>query len=415
MIQIYDQVPLDSLKKLILSDDFYIREAATQTFSQMLCKDPEVVSLVLQSLDKYGWGKNISRLLDCRQMFISEEAVKFLCNRQIEEKDNRQKKFISWVISDAPLSILQNCLDAIEKSEIEAKSLAKIKNNLSYAEWNETKLWTELWDLSKRAEKNTSSVKFMANANAIVMALAQKNFSEKNEVIEALCSEKINGKWIQVWLTDLAGNMKLTETIPTIVGQLSIDNDHLLESSMYALGKIDDITVCELIANRYHDEEDHFKIFAAGVFEMFYSQKSTELLIKIFNKEDDDDLKISLIGSILGMNSRSGFAAVIETIKQYEEEFEYNPEIAAIQHYAVTHADISGISFAQRNRWASDRDAVQRKFEQDMGRMDNAYKQNSAKIIPFTNCEKKPGRNDPCPCNSGIKYKKCCMPSAAKK
>jgi hypothetical protein len=23
----------------------------------------------------------------------------------------------------------------------------------------------------------------------------------------------------------------------------------------------------------------------------------------------------------------------------------------------------------------------------------------------------KPGRNDPCPCGSGIKYKKCCLPA----
>jgi len=25
--------------------------------------------------------------------------------------------------------------------------------------------------------------------------------------------------------------------------------------------------------------------------------------------------------------------------------------------------------------------------------------------------EPKPGRNDPCPCNSGLKYKHCCLPN----
>jgi uncharacterized protein len=28
---------------------------------------------------------------------------------------------------------------------------------------------------------------------------------------------------------------------------------------------------------------------------------------------------------------------------------------------------------------------------------------------------KKPGRNDPCPCGSGKKYKQCCMPKAQPK
>ena len=29
---------------------------------------------------------------------------------------------------------------------------------------------------------------------------------------------------------------------------------------------------------------------------------------------------------------------------------------------------------------------------------------------PFRNAAKKPGRNDPCPCGSGKKYKHCCLP-----
>ncbi len=31
------------------------------------------------------------------------------------------------------------------------------------------------------------------------------------------------------------------------------------------------------------------------------------------------------------------------------------------------------------------------------------------KLTPFLRTEKQVGRNDPCPCGSGKKFKKCCM------
>ena len=32
-----------------------------------------------------------------------------------------------------------------------------------------------------------------------------------------------------------------------------------------------------------------------------------------------------------------------------------------------------------------------------------------APVEPISNVEAVPGRNDPCPCGSGKKYKRCCM------
>ncbi len=34
---------------------------------------------------------------------------------------------------------------------------------------------------------------------------------------------------------------------------------------------------------------------------------------------------------------------------------------------------------------------------------------NSGEVIPFQRVTKKVGRNEPCPCGSGKKYKKCCL------
>jgi len=41
--------------------------------------------------------------------------------------------------------------------------------------------------------------------------------------------------------------------------------------------------------------------------------------------------------------------------------------------------------------------------------MDNVLEYDEPKLMPSVNMEEKVGRNDPCPCGSGKKYKKCCM------
>ena len=40
------------------------------------------------------------------------------------------------------------------------------------------------------------------------------------------------------------------------------------------------------------------------------------------------------------------------------------------------------------------------------------YLQEEDSTVPFVRTEKKIGRNDPCPCGSGKKYKKCCGKSS---
>jgi len=35
--------------------------------------------------------------------------------------------------------------------------------------------------------------------------------------------------------------------------------------------------------------------------------------------------------------------------------------------------------------------------------------ENTGKVVPFKRNAPKVGRNEPCPCGSGKKYKKCCL------
>jgi len=50
---------------------------------------------------------------------------------------------------------------------------------------------------------------------------------------------------------------------------------------------------------------------------------------------------------------------------------------------------------------------IQRKKEKELAAMQFVGGESSKPLQPVL-AEKKAGRNDPCPCGSGKKYKKCC-------
>ena len=52
--------------------------------------------------------------------------------------------------------------------------------------------------------------------------------------------------------------------------------------------------------------------------------------------------------------------------------------------------------------------------QQQQAAIDSSQQQGDQKVDPIRNREKKVGRNEPCPCGSGKKYKNCCMRSAVR-
>ena len=52
---------------------------------------------------------------------------------------------------------------------------------------------------------------------------------------------------------------------------------------------------------------------------------------------------------------------------------------------------------------------IEQKVEREqVAKVSGTNKDDSVKAGPLKRKEKKVGRNDPCPCGSGLKYKQCC-------
>jgi uncharacterized protein YecA (UPF0149 family) len=62
----------------------------------------------------------------------------------------------------------------------------------------------------------------------------------------------------------------------------------------------------------------------------------------------------------------------------------------------------------ERNELGAKYDAVQKQGIDPLAQLDSAHETGQVTSTTYRHQDEKVGRNDPCPCGSGKKYKKCC-------
>lgn len=108
------------------------------------------------------------------------------------------------------------------------------------------------------------------------------------------------------------------------------------------------------------------------------------------------------LSSLLNMLDQAEICPIVyemfERLKQKYEDFDqdYIDEFREMTERFEKHAP-SGVMSAED--WFALQNSVHKNIESDM---------NNTRQTPFCREEEKIGRNDPCPCGSGKKYKKCC-------
>jgi hypothetical protein len=101
------------------------------------------------------------------------------------------------------------------------------------------------------------------------------------------------------------------------------------------------------------------------------------------------------------------------------QERAYDDALLDLPHQLVAVSLILGVDFPELPVWKEEAAIRQARIEQRIrelrlptpapARPPPGPQDLERKPAPFQRLEKKVGRNDPCPCGSGKKFKKCCM------
>ena len=262
-----------------------------------------------------------------------------------------------------------------------------------------------------------------------------------SERVQAALSEPFDvqdreqANW-QICLVLLAGELRRPELVPPLVERLSVDAEWLNEECMFALARIGSDDVVSLIEERLLDGSEQFQFYAAGVLERIHSERSVEASIALtaaLGEEDSHDVRLSLAQALLGSFASEG----IEPARQLVLAGPMDESLLELRSTLLTVSKALEIDFPERSAWEQeqrDDEAYRQQFQTPAVEYVDASGGfvESKPLAPVRRASATParfrlpprvrlpansatnpyrvGRNDACPCGSGKKYKKCCLP-----
>ncbi|MCX7046053.1 MAG: SEC-C metal-binding domain-containing protein [Candidatus Sumerlaeota bacterium] len=454
----------ETLKPFILHEDQFVGSRIARYFYEGWMLDKDIIPLLLQARQKHGWSAYCSPLVHGEYQPIDEATFETVVE-EIKRTPLAQEKFgLGHLIRWAPLEYVDKFMKSADASAIDFHSaIDYFVHRLEIAQWSDERLWQALQDICREMDEHPDKPErnhvFLSCA---VETLALRPTPDNAEFCRLLEDKAIENKWLELYLIDLAGARKLRAAIPSLLRRLSVDDDDLMPMNCAkALVRIADPEAIRTLQKTFIQRDNTYWPFALEVFERFRHPETEPIILELLDdarldRESCDWLIYALCAQLSP-----------HAIERYENQWKgVAEEIHGDLHREVlVAAVVNGIqlpyasefrkeTLAEEKRrawWKSpaENDSIddeeEQKEEEAWDQADDeeeeagdqaddeegeawdrayAYAEEESGNVwlgrdeeeqknyygdePYRRPEPKVGRNDPCPCGSGKKYKKCC-------
>lgn len=403
----------EQVKKFILHPDPVVCNTALSFFSESFLyeNDDTLMPLVLERLRQSNGGKNI-HLFHAYRFPQTEATFNELFElTQSPHIDIQIKYHLFQMLWYSELQVQDPSVKlVIEKDRHWRKCM---QSKMEIANMDDR----ELVDAFQRFIKDCFG-KYVNEIDSfygdeIVRELSHRRSIDPDDVLEKLhsCHPDDEGYEI-VYYTQLAGEMKLEAAIPLLCRYLGAKDDLLPEKAMDALVRIGTPNVVTTLAEQYYQApEEYYRLYASGVFGRIKHPESEEALLTLLPSENNITYATKLANGLCELGSSKGSTLVQEMVDEG-----YDGGYLNLTQSFYAYCVISNTDHPKLHHWKLEFEAEERrlaKHQTEMNRMaENSSHQNFGKLAalnakPYINTNKV-GRNEPCPCGSGKKYKKCC-------
>lgn len=415
------RLPEAKIKEAILHPDKLARQEALLYFSKCFSLDPEVMPPAIQAIEKYGRQEAFSSIHVIADLAQTEATLDWAIRELNQQKDKAYCLRLSRLVANAdPKLLLQREQDILKSSGFTQKFVPEFRERLQLLAWDADQCWNELERTAEEGKSNNhpGEVDF-DHAIRVVEALARQGEKYTDRVLELL-RQKVDYEedtpmiWLEIFLVMLAGEMRLERAVPLIVAKLHDFGEILAEECVTALTKAGTDQAAIALSEGFLQESWDYRLYASGAFDAIHSDATVAKCLEMLPQETEPDIKTNLA---YGLISNFAFEG-IEPIRQLVLGKDFDPRMVDLPRHLVAAATIMGVMFPEYDQWkkeALERQAVLDQRMQEMEQLVPDRKPIAPPVVP----EKKPqpviraetrvGRNDPCPCGSGKKYKKCCL------
>ncbi|GLG02281.1 hypothetical protein Alches_23220 [Alicyclobacillus hesperidum subsp. aegles] len=384
----------DVMKQFILHPEHRIRLFALDYFEEAQSDDEELLPIVLKACEMGDQTDARRELLYGAREFAVSPIMASELFRRIKDESALQLDYARILLSAHP-HVLVGADNSL--SSIPATLRRKIEQRISLVSLTTSALLEE-W---RRIAKEIRAEEYSAVDFSFVIAMARE-ISRRSDLPKLALSETIR-KYQDgdpnAWYEDyedamacvLAGYLKDESAVPALLDVLDSDIDILQERAMYALVRIGTPFVVDAVEKRFGESKWGFHNYATGVLAGIKTSYSEAATLRLFQKATDIEEQVMLADTLCRLTS----AAEIPAMKELLEQTDHNLDLLEVLY---ANCVINGIDNREVQQWKETLDEIDEAFERRL-RFEKAM---------ATRPKKKIGRNEPCPCGSGKKYKKCC-------
>src|SRR5207237_759011 len=155
-----------------------------------------------------------------------------------------------------------------------------------------------------------------------------------------------------------------------------------------------------------------YRLFAADALGRIHSDAAVQKVLELLAGEEDFTVRANLGHALVANFAFEG----VEPVRQMILKGDYDTFMPDLREGVVEACKLMGVDFPERNTWEKEvrerqlaLDRNLRGLSVDRPRSQQVKSQPAPVSQPFLEPERKRvGRNDPCPCGSGKKFKVCC-------
>lgn len=430
----------EQVKTKLLHPAVEVRSAALQYFADAFSTDTTVLPVVIEALEKYGRDKAFQTTFHISKLAASAPVMNWAMNELAIQPNspNEGKLYLSsitQIFCTADPELVRPHADLLlASSRIDQKYHTRLQRRLAYATRDGDALWAELQTICNETAKDPDlyGKERWYEAEDIAEALARQGERHAPRVLELLNQtfERVDENpmtWMEPLAVQMAGHMRLEAATTLLVAKLHLDVELLDEDCDEALTRIGTDDVIRACRADFPTASDHFQLWATGPLGGIHTDLAVEACIELLAQEEVPDYDGLLSISLVEHFSTEGN----EAIRQYLLKF---PDLVDLRDELIVACTIVGQEFPELEKWRKDAEKEKRKASERQARFERQRPSMWPLDVPppspppppsrprplppplqppseVPRSVQKAGRNDPCPCGSGKKFKKCCLKS----
>lgn len=390
------------VKPFLRHEDHIVRHFAVHYFDEQESADEDIMPWVLQGFRLPSSVEDRRTLLAFSADFtqtdstLDEIASSILTNRAFRDLGER-------LIIGAPSQLLRSHEHIFPKLSPETRKVAL--QRVALADMDAQTLLEKLIQHSENGNgKNISEFNYPFGVY-IARELAKRLDAPTDAIrqwIDTTYPEDYDG-YGDIYACVLAGMFRYEDMVPRLVAYLHLDADLLNEEAARALTRIGAPNIIEHIERAFLDSEWHFRLYASGVLSTIKYPSSEAAILNLLQREEDESIRTVLADGLCNLLSVEGIPLVKQVI-----DGGYDEMMLDLVEPLYANCVINGVDDPELSNWKAYLYESERAYRERRNSLSDNKKWDGAIGSRTVVKPVKVGRNDPCPCGSGKKYKKCC-------